>query len=65
VREAQLPDGTLVGGVDPEHVPVLEDRLLVLLLRDLLVAALQMARLLGLRGPGAADHNKQSADQED
>src|SRR5207237_7242969 len=64
VREAELPYGTLIGGVDPEHVPVLEDRLLVLLLRRILVAALQMACLLGLRRPRAAGCDEQAENQE-
>jgi hypothetical protein len=61
VHETKLPDGALIGGVDPEHVPVFQDRPLVLRLRSVLIAAFQIAGLRGLQGIrlGGTRHDEQ------
>src|SRR5581483_9720287 len=51
VRERELADRLRIVGVDPQRIPVLDHRLAVLLLLEVSIAALQVARLLGLRRP--------------
>src|SRR5882724_5933881 len=65
MRESELLRGACVGWVVLEHVPKLDDRRSVLLLRGELVSALQMAGLLSLRRPGAPGQHHQSDHQED
>src|SRR5713101_9222594 len=49
VQQAKLPDCVRIDGVEPEHVPVLEDCFSVLLSRGIFVAALEMPSLLSFR----------------
>src|SRR6266481_5805101 len=63
VQEPELPRGACVSRFEPKHIAVLQDRLAILLSRGILVAALQIARLLSLRRPGAAGHAQQARHQ--
>jgi hypothetical protein len=64
VQEPELPHGACVGGVEPKHVAVLQDRLAILLSRSVLVATLQITSLLSFGGARATGHGQQSDGQK-
>src|SRR5215472_6313961 len=64
VHKPELSRGARVGRFEPKHIAVLQDGLAILLARRVLVASLQIASLLGLRGARAPGPDEQSNRQE-
>ena len=64
MREAELADRLGIGRVEPEGVPVLDDGLAVLLLLEVAVPPVEVARLLRLGGPRAS-RGQEEGDQEE
>ena len=65
VREPELANGHLVGGLQTQDVLVLDDRVFIVFAREVLLAALEMARLFRLGRARAAGPDQEARPRDE